>query len=294
MESLHEVYLAIPGHDHIPLGAFEDLQKPVGITGRIFQIDGPGSWRRRSAQHPLGPKQLRHTGYRRNRIQEDLRLQWTGVGMRVVQPVPPIVEVGSTAKLVGPGRNNPPHQMLQVIAVLLKVLSQPVQQTRMGRRVSQTKVVDWIHNPSSEEMTPHPVNHGFRKVGMSRHPVGQLLPEVAPVPAGEHSTIEKGRWHQLLGARMAILSEGQRALTLSEIHLVSVGVVKDNVVKCPFGIRHTAVETPQSPELILLPTVIGVVMALSAIHPSAHENPKLLGHDPFQSRGLVIVNQVDS
>ena len=98
----------------------------------------------------------------------------------------------------------------------------------------------------------------------------------------------------MLGARVSVLSEGQRALALSEVHLVSVGIVEDHVVECPFGIGHTAVESRQSPELILLPTVIGMVMALCAIHPSAHEDPELLGHDPFQSRGFVIVDQVDS
>ena len=68
------------------------------------------------------------------------------------------------------------------------------------------------------------------------------------------------------------------------------GVVEDHHVGLvrPADLNQAAEKRRQAPELVLAPTVEGVVVALGAIQPAAHEKPDLFPHHFLGTGGVVL------
>ena len=66
------------------------------------------------------------------------------------------------AGVVGAGGRDQADQVLDIVAVRLKLLGQPVEQLGMGGRIVRTQVINRIDEPPAHEVGPHPVGRGER------------------------------------------------------------------------------------------------------------------------------------
>src|SRR5262245_2196883 len=70
---------------------------------------------------------------------------------------------------------------------------------------------------------------------------------------------------------------------LAIVHFVTVGIVKNDLVRIPGGIRPADKKRCHPPELVLSPGLIGMVVALCAIQSSTHKYANLFRHHLFEA-----------
>src|SRR5687767_7129471 len=141
----------------------------------------------------------------------------------------------------------------------------------MSWRVGGSEVIHGIDKPSTEEVSPHAVNRSFGKEGMGCHPLSQLHSRVASLVLRQNLAVQECGLHWLFGSRMK--HRPGRACFASFCESSAWHICED---------RTNRGEAPKKgghpPILVLSPSFIGMVMALSTVQPSPHENPHLLGH----------------
>src|SRR5436309_7925568 len=78
--------------------------------------------------------------------------------------------------------------------MLLEVLCENLEESRMCRRIGRAKIIDRVDDPSPEEKAPHPVDYGLGKVGIIRsgHPFGQLGSRIGTLALRQGLAVEEG------------------------------------------------------------------------------------------------------
>ena len=130
----------------------------------------------------------------------------------------------------------------------------------MGRRVVAAEVVHRIHDPSTEEVAPEPVDGGLGEIGMGGDPLGHLAPREAGPVERHPGAVEQGGGHLLAGAGM----EDPQLGGAGDVggHLPAVGTVEDHRFRIGAEPEHRPEEGRHAPELVLGPALVGVVVAL--------------------------------
>ncbi len=134
-------------------------------------------------------------GRRQQRVEELLgrhRLQRHVAEKRLVLLVRPWSSRSKAVRLAG---HDPADQRLDVVAALLKLLRQPVEQLGIARRVVRPEVVDRVDDPSAHEVAPHPVDERLGEVDVLR--VGDDLAKLDPAidvgPLADLAAVEELR-----------------------------------------------------------------------------------------------------
>ena len=71
-------------------------------------------------------------------------------------------------QLVQARNHDCPYEMLEIELVIDKVLFQRVHQGDIGGRVSRTQIIDWVHEPATQQVTHVAVNKRLAKVPVVR------------------------------------------------------------------------------------------------------------------------------
>ena len=157
------------------------------------------------------------------------------------------------------------------MVVFPEVLRQGRQQLGVGGRIGGAEIVHRFHHPSAEKMAPYPIDRRLGEIGMSGDPLGQPDPRVGPVRLRQQGAVQEGRKHLLPGAGM----EHFATPALDEqVHLLPGRVLEDDragLLPSPSHQVHAPEECGQPPELILAPSLEGVVVTLGAVQPAPHE-----------------------
>ena len=103
-----------------------------------------------------------------NRIQQNLRLQTSGVITRVVLSIDQVVVVWLRTELVSAGAGDLTHQTLQVETAADKVFFQSRQQFRIRRRIRVANVIFGLDQPSSKEVLPVTIHQSLREERVRR------------------------------------------------------------------------------------------------------------------------------
>ena len=285
MQGLAEIGLVVPSSHRIPLRPAIDVQEPGSVAGGKLQIDGPCSRGRglvgvdfSAGRHEV----LGDAGRGRNSVQQHLCFEGSRQRVGVVDAVFSIPRIGPAGELISPGQDDAPDQVLQIVSVLAKILGQPIQQTGMSGRIPQAEVVHRFHQPSSKEMAPVTIDGGPGEVRMVRHPASQLQALIGSGSRRQDRPVQEGGLHPGPVPGVGDLLEDQRGLShLPVVLFLSRRIVKDDLVRPAPDVGGSTEEGGEPPELVLGPQVVGMVVALGAIHAAAEEDPELLRHHPF-------------
>ena len=190
------------------------------------------------------------------------------------------------------GEGDPADELLRVEALLAEPLTEAVEQFRVRRRVVITEIVDWTGESIAEEVAPDPVHRGLRHQWAVDNQLRQGLATVHTVLRAilqlrrEITVGVDGRAvdeHRIGDFHLAI-AELVVELGLSGIPPLAGPILVDQLdrlnlaglLEMPQRLRLSE-EGVELPELILLPLVERVVVALRALHLKPEEDLRCLG-----------------
>ena len=183
-----------------------------------------------------------------------------------VDPVVPVPLVRLEGRLVGPRGRDRPHKLAEVEVVLDQVGGQGVQEVGVDRLVRGADVVDRVDDPAAHEVAPHAVGDGRREVRVlrRRQPVGER--GAAPDPLAPLAEVRRAL------DRHQVLRRHDRVRLRVQLFRVAALVEHDLLAGAEAGPDAEAgEERGHLVVLVLGPALEGVVVALRADHPHAHE-----------------------
>src|SRR5580704_6972040 len=137
-----------------------------------------------------------------------------------------------------------------------------------------------------EKPAPNPVYRRLRKVGMRRHPASELGPGIDLVGARRRGAIEQGRQHFRLGTRMIHLDT---AFDIRRPQILVDRMIEYDVFEARIAELELATEeSRKTPELILAPVFVRVIMTLRTIEAAPQKDSYLLGHSFRRRRDHVV------
>ena len=215
------------------------------------------------------------------RIEEDFCGQALGMKARVVMFVPPVMFVWDGTELIRCRGGNDAHQFLQVVAALLEMIRQCIEQFRMRRWVGRSKVILGIDQAPAKEMFPVTVHQRFceQPVFILSHPVNQAMARIIGGSNHEFAAAQAGWLHFFVGLFVG--------------HLRHAGPVKNDLLARPSGgcLAHAREKRHEPVIIVLRPFLVRMMMALGALQTRAKEqlrrvlHLRLLGTHLFKPRG---------
>src|SRR4051794_27088037 len=151
----------------------------------------------------------------------------------------------------------------------------------MRRRVSRAEIVNRVHNAARKELTPNSIHRRLREVWVRGHPAGKLLAWVSIRSDGEFRIVQQSGLNRKLRARMQQLDTSADILR-TQVH---IGRMVDH--------HRTYFEEPRkvrshSPELVLTPVFVRMIVTLRAIESPSHEDSNLFSHCVAGAPDLVV------
>ena len=245
----------IAGADRLARRTAESREEVIG--GRPV-----GNLHRPCAQRQAAKLVLRFR-HLRDAVAEHLGLDPPHAGVGEVPLVAFVAGVGLRRPLIGLREADIAHQPLEVVLVLDQLAAKLLVKLGIDRRIADANVVDRLDDADAEEVGPDAIGHAGGEEGIvgRGQPVGQHLAAVLAVAIGLRPA-EEFRFHHAAADGM--------------VHLAAAAI-EDDRLAIVFALlaADLAEEGGEAVVVVHRPAVEGMVVALGALHPHAHED---LGH----------------